>query len=43
MFSEEDIVHLPKYHMDLKLMIDGAPSKPFSAESVRYEDLETTR
>lgn len=41
-FSEEDIVHLPKYHMYLKLMIDGAPSKPFSAESVRYEDLEAS-
>ena len=39
-FSEEDIINLPKYHMDLKLMIDGAPSKPFSAESVRHEDVE---
>ncbi|MEO8087319.1 MAG: TraM recognition domain-containing protein [Bacteroidota bacterium] len=30
-FNESDLVHLPKYSMYLKLMIDGATSKPFSA------------
>ena len=30
-FSEEDIVNLPNYHIYLKLLIDGASSAPFSA------------
>lgn len=30
-FREEDLINLPKYSMYLKLMIDGASSKPFSA------------
>ena len=30
-FSETDIVNLPKYQMYLKLMIDGVSSDPFSA------------
>ena len=30
-FSTEDLVSLPNWHIYLKLMIDGAPSKPFSA------------
>ena len=30
-----DLVHLENYTMYLKLMIDGAPSKPFSATSLR--------
>lgn len=30
-FSEEDLVNLPKYEMYLKLMIDGIASSPFSA------------
>lgn len=29
--EESDLVHLPKYSMYIKLMIDGATSKPFSA------------
>lgn len=33
-FTEEDFVHLPKYSMYLKLMIDGATSQAFSAESM---------
>ena len=32
-FTEEDLVNLPKYRMYLKLMIDGATSKAFSAET----------
>ncbi len=30
-FTEEDIVNLPKYGLILKLMIDGVASQPFSA------------
>jgi len=33
-FSEDDLVNLPKYSMYLKLMIDGATSKPFSADTL---------
>jgi CxxC-x17-CxxC domain-containing protein len=31
LFVEEDLVNLPKYHIYLKLMIDGVASDPFSA------------
>jgi energy-coupling factor transporter ATP-binding protein EcfA2 len=30
-FGMEDLLSLPNYHIYLKLMIDGTPSKPFSA------------
>jgi len=30
-FVEEDLINLPKFHIYLKLMIDGVASKPFSA------------
>lgn len=33
-FSMEDLVNLPNYHIYLKLMIDGAPSAPFSAQTL---------
>jgi hypothetical protein len=33
-FSEVDLVNLPKYSMYIKLMIDGATSKPFSADTL---------
>jgi CxxC-x17-CxxC domain-containing protein len=33
-FTEEDIVNLPKYEMYLKLMIDGIASDPFSARGL---------
>lgn len=33
-FTEEDVTNLPKYSMYLKLMIDGATSKAFSAETI---------
>lgn len=33
-FTEEDIVNLPKYEMYLKLMIDGISSDPFSAKGL---------
>ena len=32
-FTETDLVNLPRYSMYLKLMIDGAISQPFSADS----------
>jgi len=30
-FSQNDLINLPNYHIYLKLMIDGATSQPFSA------------
>ena len=33
-FAENDLVHLPRYAMYLKLMIDGTTSQPFSAVSI---------
>lgn len=30
-FLEEDLINLPKFHIYLKLMIDGVASRPFSA------------
>ena len=32
-FAPEDLIRLPNYNIYLKLMIDGQPSKPFSAET----------
>ncbi len=34
MFTENDLVHLPRYAMYLKLMIDGTVSEAFSANSI---------
>jgi len=33
-FTEEDLVNLPKYNICLKLMIDGVASDPFSAQGL---------
>ena len=33
-FSKEDLVGLPNHSIYLKLIIDGAPSRPFSAETL---------
>ena len=38
-FATEDLVGLPNYHIYLKLMIDGAPSKPFSAITIESEEV----
>jgi len=38
-FSELDLINLPNHHVYLKLMVDGAMSEPFSAETVRSEEL----
>jgi energy-coupling factor transporter ATP-binding protein EcfA2 len=32
--SPEDLVSLPRYHIYVKLLIDGQPSQPFSAETL---------
>lgn len=32
-FSADDLIALPNYHVFIKLMIDGTPSRPFSAVS----------
>ncbi len=37
-FLAEDLVHLPNYQIYLKLLIDGAPSLPFSAKTLRPEE-----
>lgn len=34
-FSTEDLVNLPNHHIYLRLMIDGTPSRPFSARTLR--------
>lgn len=39
-FSPTDLVNLPNHHIYLKLMIDGAPSQPFSAVTIQPSELE---
>lgn len=39
-FSKEDLLNLPNYDICLKLMIDGAPSQPFSATTLHPRELE---
>lgn len=34
-FNEYDLIHLPRYAMYLKLMIDGTTSQPFSASTIQ--------
>ena len=34
-FNIEDFIHLPNYHIYLKLMVNGKPSRPFSAVTLR--------
>lgn len=34
-FDMEDLLNLPNRSIYLKLMIDGAPSQPYSAESIQ--------
>jgi len=38
-FSSTDLINLPNREIYLKLMIDGAPSRPFSATSLHPRDL----
>lgn len=37
-FDTTDLLTLPNFHIYLKLMIDGAPSQPFSARSIRDQN-----
>ena len=39
-FTPDDLIHLPNYHIYLKLMIDGQPSKAFSAQTQPPEELD---
>jgi hypothetical protein len=36
-FSISDLNNLPNYHIYLKLMIDGVPSRPFSAVTLKSD------
>ncbi|MBS1683203.1 MAG: type IV secretion system DNA-binding domain-containing protein [Bacteroidetes bacterium] len=38
-FGIEDFINLPNYYIYLKLMINGAPSRPFSGISVQHKEL----
>ncbi|WP_339632774.1 type IV secretion system DNA-binding domain-containing protein [uncultured Sneathiella sp.] len=33
-FTAQDLINLPNYNMYLKLMVDGMPSRPFSADTL---------
>ncbi len=35
-FSAEDLIRLPRFHLYLRLMIDGQTSEPFSAETLAH-------
>jgi hypothetical protein len=39
-FQATDLVNLPNHEIYLRLMIDGAPSQPFSAVTMRPSDLD---
>lgn len=36
-FSQTDLINLPRYHIYLKLLVDGTTSKPFSASTICKE------
>ncbi len=38
-FEVADVIKLPNYHVYLRLMVGGKPSDPFSATTLRYQDL----
>jgi hypothetical protein len=33
-----DLLHLPNYHICLKLLVNGVVSRPFSAETLMFAD-----
>ena len=39
-FEPEDLVNLPNYHIYLRLLIDGEPSRPFSARTLSPAELD---
>jgi len=42
-FRMQDVIDLPNRAIRLKLMINGTPSRPFSAEAISASDLEIAR
>ena len=38
-FKASDLINLENYHVYLKLMIHGKPSKPFSAKTIQHKDI----
>jgi len=40
-FTEVDFVNLPQYHIYMKLLIDGVPSKGFSAVTLPFQGTKT--
>jgi hypothetical protein len=42
-FEPEDLLSLPNYHIYLRLMINGEPSRPFSAKTLAPEEVLPTR
>lgn len=38
-FDDLDLMNLPRYHIDLRLMIQGVPSAPFSARTLEPEGM----
>lgn len=42
-FSHEDLVNLPNWNVYVKLMIEGAPSRPFSATTLRPDEATSGR
>ncbi|MEP3072495.1 type IV secretion system DNA-binding domain-containing protein [Maricaulis sp.] len=41
-FSRLDLINLPNHHIYLRLMIDGAPSRPFSATTILPDQVPST-
>lgn len=39
-FTRDALIALPNYEIAVRLMIDGEPSRPFSARTIRPEDLK---
>ncbi|MCL5670538.1 MAG: hypothetical protein M1423_04465, partial [Acidobacteria bacterium] len=37
-FTAEDLIRLPNYNVYIKLMVNGAVTKPFSAETIELDD-----
>ena len=42
-FTQQDLLHLPNYDVYVKLMIDGMPSRPFSATTIAPDDVRGTQ
>ena len=42
-FTANDLMNLPNHHIYLRLMIDGAPSRPFSATTILHNEVAGRR